>query len=678
MNPDFIFNLTPNSMVSFDIESFPNIFTFTARCNGRKWVFEISDRKNDTQRLCMFIVVCKSLGVEWVGYNNIGYDYPVVHHIYQNRKAGLTAVEIYNKSMSIINAGEHARFSNTIWEDDWAVPQIDLYKLHHFDNMARATSLKVLEFNMRMMNIEEAPFPFGIFLTPEQMDLLLDYNDHDVIATEMFLEKSSKQIELRRKLGEKYGRNFINHNSTKIGKDILITALEAASKGCCYDYSTGRKRMVQTKRDKIVVADIIFPYVQFNHPEFNRVLNWFKAQVLTETKGSIKDVNCSVNGFQFDFGTGGIHGSVESQIVTAGNGFKIIDIDVKSYYPTLSIRNNVYPAHLSSVWCEVYGGIFDTRQNDYPKKTHPIENEALKLALNGAYGDTNSEYSPLYDPQYTMTITINGQLLICMLAEALMAAGELTVIQVNTDGITIKIPDHLEQWVMSVCKWWEGVTKLELEYANYSRMFIRDVNNYIAEYTNGDLKRKGAYEYDIDWHQNHSALVVPKAAEAALVHGKNIRDFITTHQDIFDFFLRAKVPRSSHLEYCGEKVGNIARYYISANGDPLFKVMPTKGIAGEYKRANSIPDHIYNAIKAEVGSAWDARIHTKNKKVYEAESRSCINTGWCVTLCNNLNDKRLDEVKCWVHSGLNLEWYIKETEKLVYLLKGESDGREGE
>jgi len=400
--------------------------------------------------------------------------------------------------------------------------------------------------------------------------------------------------------------------------------------------------------------------------------------VLTETKGSIKDVNCSVNGFQFDFGTGGIHGSVESQIVTAGNGFKIIDIDVKSYYPTLSIRNNVYPAHLSSMWCDVYGGIFDTRQNVYPKKTHPIENEAFKLALNGAYGDTNSEYSPLYDPQYTMTITINGQLLICMLAEALMAAGELTVIQVNTDGITIKIPDHLEQWVMSVCKWWEGVTKLELEYANYSRMFIRDVNNYIAEYTNGDLKRKGAYEYDVDWHQNHSALVVPKAAEAALVHGRNIREFITTHDDIFDFFLRAKVPRSSHLEYCGETVGNIARYYISRNGDPLYKVMPAAGPIGEYKRANGIPDAIYQQIKAEVGSAWDVRINTKNKSTYE-ERRSGVNTGWCVTLCNNLQDYRLTHnMDCWIASGLNLEWYIKETEKLVYLLKGESDGREGE
>jgi len=75
------------------------------------------------------------------------------------------------------------------------------------------------------------------------------------------------------------------------------------------------------------------------------------------------------------------------------------------------------------------------------------------------------------------------------------------------------------------------------------------------------------------------------------------------------------------------------------------------------------------------------RINTKNKSTYE-ERRSGINTGWCVTLCNNLNDHLEKDTFDGIVAGrlqdLNFEWYIKETEKLVYLLKGESDGREGE
>ena len=29
----------------------------------------------------------------------------------------------------------------------------------------------------------------------------------------------------------------------------------------------------------------------------------------------------------------------------------------------------------------------------------------------------------------------------------------------------------------------------------------------------GKIKRKGAYEYDIQWHQDSSALIVPKAMQ---------------------------------------------------------------------------------------------------------------------------------------------------------------------
>ena len=179
------------------------------------------------------------------------------------------------------------------------------------------------------------------------------------------------------------------------------------------------------------------------------------------------------------------------------------------------------------------------------------------------------------------------------------------------------------------------------------------------------IKRKGAYEYDLGWHQNHSALVVPKAAEAALVHGTDIREFITGHADMFDFFLRTKVPRSSSLEWGGEVISNIARYYISTEGRPLEKVMPPAGPVGEYKRANKLTDAYFNSVMAEIGQGvWDERIHTKNKSMYEIR-RTGINTGWTVEVCNNLPQLIADpDYQDWWR-GLNHEWYIKEAEKLV-------------
>lgn len=657
MTPDFMFGLTPGDL-RYDCETFPNIFTvgFLHPVTNQRWLFEISDRRNDIMTLCLFVDLCRQQGCRWVGFNNIGFDYPVLHFIYKGARAGATAPDVYRKAMEIINAPHNAKFAHIVWESDWLVPQIDLFKIHHFDNVGRATSLKVLEFNMRMDNIEDLPFDVGTQLDDSQKEILIDYMWHDIDATDQFARASVDQIRFREELSLKYSRNFMNHNDTKIGKDYFVMQLENQNPGSCYRVVDGKRKIVQTERDKIRLSDVILPYVQFEHPEFNRVLNWFKEQVISETKGVFTDVNCTANGFQFDFGTGGIHGSIDSRVVESNDHWVIEDWDVASYYPNLAIANEMAPAHLGKLFCAICKDMYDQRKT-YAKGT--VENAVLKPALNGVYGDSNNKYSPFYDPQYTMSITINGQLLLCMLAENLMKCREIQMIQINTDGLTIRYPRHYKEWVHSVCQWWEQLTNLTLESAEYSRMFIRDVNNYIAEYTDGNLKKKGAYEYKLGWHQNHSALVVAKAAEARLIRGVDIHDFIHGHDDYFDFFLRAKVPRDSILEWGGQRVSNIVRYYVSTQGNALEKVMPPKGTAGEYKRANKLTDEYFNRVMSEIGpGVWDERIHTKNKSIYE-ERRTGIHTGWTVRLCNNLNGVSTSP------GDINYEWYIKEAKKLV-------------
>jgi hypothetical protein len=651
--------LLPQGDVAYDIETYPNVFTFTAIhiTTGDCWQYEISPRRNDSIALIEFVYALGAAQCRMVGFNNVGFDYPVLHYIVSSCGV-LTTEQIYNKAMSIIRAPDDAKFAHIIWESDWYVPQIDLFKIHHFDNKAKTTSLKLLEFNMRMSNIEDLPFDVGTPLYGEQIDVLLKYNKHDVVATIDFYHKSIEQIRFREQLTQQYGKWFMNHNDTKIGKDYFVMELEKVHPECCYKRIDGKRVMQQTIRDQIRIADVILPYVDFIHPEFQRILTWFLQQVITETKGSIKNVNCTINGFRYDFGTGGIHGSVESQIVSSDDEWIIEDWDVASYYPNLAIANGISPAHLGETFCVVYKDLYEQRKQ-YAKGTP--ENAMLKLALNGVYGDSNNQYSPFYDPQYTMSITINGQLLLCMLAEALMQSSELMIVQINTDGVTVRYPRRLKDWVHSVCAWWEKLTRLQLENAEYKRMMIRDVNNYIAEYTDGKLKRKGAYEYKMGWHQDHSALIVPMAAEAALVHGKDIREFITSHEDVMDFMLRAKVPRSSVLEWGRQRVANIVRYYVSTDGDILEKIMPAAGSVGQWKRANGLTDAYYEAVLAEVGDEWDERIHTKNKSKYE-ERRTGINTGWTVMLCNNMEGV--------IPVDINYEFYIAEAMKLVVPVRG--------
>lgn len=611
-----------------DIENYPNVFLFGAihALTETPYIFEISHRRDDRQAFYLFTEYLREHRAEEVGYNNLGYDYPVQHSILNNIMY-ITNADIYKKGDSIINAGDENRFAHMVWEKDWIVPQLDLYKIHHFDNQAKRTSLKTLEFNMRMENIEDLPFTPGTYLTDSQIDTLRQYLIHDLKATLMFYKHSKKLIDFRRELSAKYGRNFMNHNDTKIGKDYFIMELEKSGIQC---FEPGSRKPRQTHRPSIALNSVIFPYVHFEQPEFNRVLNWLRQQVITETKGVFTDLSADINGFSFDFGTGGIHGSIESQTIRSTENYVIIDLDVASFYPNLAISNELYPAHLGKQFCTIYKNVYDMRSS-YPKGTP--ENAMLKLALNGVYGDSNNVYSPFYDPAYTMAITINGQLLLCMLAEELLKIPGLSMIQANTDGLTVYVPRVFTGQVEQVRHSWEKLTRLQLEEAIYDVMFIRDVNNYIAVYEGGKkVKRKGAYCHSIDlgWHQNHSMQVVAKAAEAALVHNKDIRDFIKSYEDIHDFMLVTKVPRNSKLLWGDKQVQNITRYYVSTDGAPLTKVMPP--LAKSLKLNPDAP-----------------------------ERRMSVCKGWLTTECNDM--KRFNR------ATLNYDFYIKEAEKLVAPLR---------
>lgn len=76
-----------------------------------------------------------------------------------------------------------------------------------------------------------------------------------------------------------------------------------------------------------------------------------------------------------------------------------------------------------------------------------------------------------------MTTTLSGQLYITLLVEMfILNVPECLVIQTNTDGITVKIKREYLDLFYDLCKQWEEKTKLELEYVEYNRMYIRDVS----------------------------------------------------------------------------------------------------------------------------------------------------------------------------------------------------------
>jgi len=507
--------------------------------------------------------------------------------------------------------------------------------------------------------------------TDAQKTEIIDYNAHDVRETIRFYEESRKQLAFRDELTAQLGVDFTNFNDTKIGKEFFTMEMEKAVPGITGMRDRPR-RAKQTHRAIIDIGATLLPYLHFNHPEMQRMHQFFANARITETKGAFEDLHCTIDGFDFHFGTGGIHGSQSGAHFHADDEFDIIDVDVASYYPNLAIKNRLYPAHLSETFCDIYETLYN-RRLEVGKKT--TEGGMIKLALNGVYGDSNNVYSCFLDPQYTMAITVNGQLSLCMLAETVMAQPGVEMIQINTDGLTCRVPKTGRAAFLQACRDWEQITKLELEEVDYKSMWVRDVNNYVGLYVDGSVKLKGAYDHGVAWHQNHSSLVIPKAVEAYLIHGTAPADYIAACQDPFEFCRTAKVQRGSKLMHGKEETQRVTRYHIAIRGEGLTKVMPP------IKPARNVKNPVKLAAWAEFQeltqqvATWgaDNPRMDDSMSVTGLPSETCgealarvteqlsrrngIDVGFAVNVANDIRD--------FDWSNLNRHWYVHQAHKLI-------------
>ena len=363
--------------VVYDVETLPNVFTLDAEllhCNTH-CIWEISDRRNDAPQLIEWFNWLHNTQTPMIGFNNEWFDYRIIHEIMQNPR--VTAYELYLLKERMFKS--FSKFEFMIWQNKRFAPQIDLFKIHHFDNKAKTTSLKALQINMRSNNVHD---PLGLEidyhanLTSDQVDgKLIPYNRHDTSETKRFAHYSLPAINFRIGLLGKIPGDVMNFNDTKIGAKILEQRL---GDDVCYQRNGYKKSPRQTVRSEISLNEIIFPYIFFKNPEFNRVLTWLKQQTLRseeienldtgekeqsqiKTKGVFSGLKANVGGMDFVFGTGGIHGSVHSQFIQSTDEWLIRDIDVKSLYPSIAVVNKLRPEHLGEAFSVEYQTLLTER-----------------------------------------------------------------------------------------------------------------------------------------------------------------------------------------------------------------------------------------------------------------------------------------------------------------------------
>ena len=595
----------------YDLETIKNLFTgcFKDYSTKQKKEFVIHESRNDFEELYKFLVALRTHSYYLIGYNNVEFDGQIIHFIMSNYKilstlpGELLAQTLYKKAQQILTAPEKERYLTNVPEYKLSHMQIDLYKQKHYDGKAKRTSLKWLEFTMRLPNIEEMPIPHDQNVGADEIAGILSYNWNDVDATLEFFIRNKFETELRLKLSEQFKTNLLNASEPRMAREILAKLL-AEDSGI--DLKALKDK--RTYRKEIHLGKCILPIVKFKDEEFKGFISHLKKTTINASI-STKEVGAySLNykGVKIDYGVGGVHGTCGSGIYESDNDYVIKTVDVTSFYPNMIINYGFTPAHLGQTFSNRYKWFF-TERKKYGKKD-PI-NYIYKIILNSTYGLSNDMNSFLYDTLVTMKTTINGQLLLSMLAESLSGIPDSKLIMMNTDGLEIRIQRKYEQEFINRCREWEDSTSLQLEYDEYDKIILSDVNNYIGIFAkrqakseeewnslkksepyyvyeqDGDnfyyspSKLKGRFELKLDWHKNPSGMIISQAVYYNLVNGVPVEETVNAGDNIFDFCFGVKKKYDFELIlhqvidgiHTKERQQKVARYYMSTSGGKLVK-----------------------------------------------------------------------------------------------------------
>lgn len=586
----------------YDLETIINLFTYTGYdCINKTWTqFVICNWRNDIDELVKHLSLLKQNRYYMVGFNNENFDYPIIHHIlnhyeeYKHMTGQEIAQDIYEKAQALINnTNSDGKQFNTIADKNKYIRQIDLFKIWHYNNKARATSLKDLEVCMRMPSVEEMPIPHNAWCKNGDENLVLKYNKNDVEATYLFFKttlgqtdysiyKGKNKMKLRQDLQKKFNVACLNLPDVGMGEQLMLNLYSRAVNKNPFDI-----KKLRTNRTSIKLKDCIPSWANVKSKPFKKFIDEIQSIDLTVPvpKGSFEFTVKSHN-YHWDFGLGGSHGCIRSGVYTSNNEQIIVDLDVSSLYPSIAKSLNLYPEHLGPEFMELYSQFIDDRIAEKHKPKAERDNvliEGYKLILNGTYGKSNEETSFMYDPLYTFKTTIAGQIFICMWSERMIeACPDIIFLQTNTDGQTILIPRDKLNAIRAVNEQLTKETTLVIEEVLYDKMIIRDVNNYIAIKNGWEpgkserdyLKMKGDFEIDKEYHKDPSMRIVPLAVKEYFVNGIKIEDTIRNHTDIFDFCLRLKTNSQStgiftHLvnsQIVTDKLNRTTRYYISKSG----------------------------------------------------------------------------------------------------------------
>lgn len=440
----------------------------------------------------------------WVGYNNLLYD----QFIFKGILCGFDPKAIND---FIIAEGHKG------WQYSSLLRKVYMVNYDVFHSKTDR-GLKTLEAYLGN-DICETTVPFDIDrkLTEAEVAETVKYCRHDVEQTiEVFMQRKS-EFDARMDLLKMFDLPLAYLGKTNAQLTAIIL---------------GAERPAHPRDDEFDIVPL--PCLDLGPYDFIR--SWYLDPANQDYFAAL---DFDIAGCPHKCAWGGLHGAIAQY---AGEGY-FINVDVESYYPAEMIAHKLLSRNVRD--SSKFKGIRDHRIE--LKHAKDPRQKALKLVVNGTYGASKDKFNALYDPRQANMVCVNGQLMLIDLMHKLVRDVGAEIIQSNTDGVLIRMPDGFDggpdafyDSVDDVAYEWEHRTGMGLEFDEFTRVYQKDVNNYVLVAADGSMKTKGAYVKKLG-PLDYDLAVVNKALVEYMVHGVPVEDTIMGDDDLIDYQRVVKV-----------------------------------------------------------------------------------------------------------------------------------------
>ena len=428
---------------------------------------------------------------------------------------------------------------------------------------------------------------FDRYILPKYVEPMLHYNKNDVYLVCEIARQKPDEIKLRYSLGAAFNLNLLCAARSTIADKLLYKFYSERS-----GLSVDKFKDLRTQRTALSFNKIIFPHICFKTKQLQDLLKDMKKVVIYRTNKDAFEKVIQFYGTTYTIATGGLHSQDRPAVLTSTDDYTYIHYDISSFYPSVMVAYNIAPKHLNN---NVFVKMVDYFRLTRIKCKHTKDEdglvvagvhnklaaEALKIVINAIYGKFGFEMFFLFDRFAQMQVTINGQLMVMMVVEALELDG-IHVVSANTDGIIVKLPKDKEEDFKRITDDWCAQNKLGADSERYKLFVTRDINNYFDIQSNDKVEYKGGLDpkqYLKDLKKGYDMPVVAKAVFEYFAHDTPVMETLRNHKDILDFCKTQNVGKQFEVVYQKVENGKVidvhsqrhVRFYVSTKGVIIMK-----------------------------------------------------------------------------------------------------------